>query len=524
MNALQQFKKQLLIRSFFASLIALSPLVILVLLLSNLLDMSFGASVVVMGIAFSCIFFSGVYEQRWIQSQGTAVLQSLRQQIVEHLLNLPMKIHQEKGNAGHWLTQTIDAMEITYTHLMPNVMKEKINLFLILLLLCLIEWRVAIPFGLLLFFLFRYQKKIEKKMQFYGTQRKLHFEQIRKHTLEYLEGIESIFRQGTPVVRNRLTASYKEFYQTSIQTEQQVAPYSTRFYMALTFMYIGSVVAGFWLISPQQLGSLVLYEIILFYLLHTALQLKEASDGLAYFTVVEEELAQWLKQQVDEDQNGTALEADVTLSSFTFQRENYSLQLPIARLLGGDHIMITGETGAGKTTVFQLIYGLLADANISINNHSVSSISPTVKSKTIHFALQHMPIYSGAVKQLLIWANRDATEAEMMQALKAMKVDFLGDDPLENWIGKGGRQLSGGEQQRIRLAQAYLSGATIYLMDEMTSALDQATELEVLEAFLTHKKHAIVLFITHHTAIKPYFNRFFTIENGNFREKQELTS
>jgi ATP-binding cassette subfamily C protein CydC len=95
---------------------------------------------------------------------------------------------------------------------------------------------------------------------------------------------------------------------------------------------------------------------------------------------------------------------------------------------------------------------------------------------------------------------------------------LLDKDPLDAWIGEGGRQLSGGEQRRIGVARALLRDAPLLLLDEPTEGLDKRTERDILSTIFAHSSNKTVLMISHRTTSLSTMDRCFSLSNGQLLE------
>ena len=171
----------------------------------------------------------------------------------------------------------------------------------------------------------------------------------------------------------------------------------------------------------------------------------------------------------------------------------------------GSMTVIMGPTGSGKSTLVKLIMGLLrpTDGTITVGGER----SGVAVRGNFMYVPQGNSLLSGSIRENLLLANAEATEADMWRVLSQAKADFVKDLPegLDERCGEVGSGLSEGQSQRIAIARALLHPGGILILDEATSALDAETEKELLENLYSayHSKKTI-LFISHRDAVAGY--------------------
>ena len=168
----------------------------------------------------------------------------------------------------------------------------------------------------------------------------------------------------------------------------------------------------------------------------------------------------------------------------------------------GSKTSIMGETGIGKTTLFRLMLGF---------------IEPTSGSVTVGGQLCFVPqgntLMSGTIRYNLQLAKPDATDNELREVLHIACADFVLDLPegLDTELGERGSGLSEGQAQRIAIARGLLRGGDIFLLDEISSSLDEATERELFTRLFTAYPQKTILFITHRSAVSALCDDILTL-------------
>lgn len=153
----------------------------------------------------------------------------------------------------------------------------------------------------------------------------------------------------------------------------------------------------------------------------------------------------------------------------------------------GEKIAIVGRSGAGKSTIINLILGMYRPSRgrILIDGTDIGSVTLQSLRDSVSYVAQDTFLFSGSVRENVAFGQPNATEEDILKALEAAQaLDFVRDLPqgLDTDVGNNGANLSGGQRQRLSIARAFLKNAPILLLDEATSALDGDTEKQLQAA------------------------------------------
>ena len=207
---------------------------------------------------------------------------------------------------------------------------------------------------------------------------------------------------------------------------------------------------------------------------------------------------------------------------------HYVANRPILRNMSfkikqGDYIGLVGHTGAGKSTIANLITRMydVISGSIKIDGHNIKNIELQALRKNIAIVSQEIFIFRGTVAENIRYAKPDATMDEIIAASKAANAhDFISNMPegYETLVGTGSRSMSGGEQQRLSIARALLLDPKILILDEATAAMDTETERQIQEAINVLVKGRTTIVIAHRLSTLKECNYLFAIENGEVAE------
>ena len=191
-----------------------------------------------------------------------------------------------------------------------------------------------------------------------------------------------------------------------------------------------------------------------------------------------------------------------------------------ATIRSGDFVALTGRSGGGKTSLFQLLLAIYRPTSGQVLFRSGGKTYPASRGTRELFAYvpQGNSLFSGTLRDNLTMFTDGATDEELREVIEAACLEKLVDEiGLEAVLGERGVGLSEGQAQRVAIARALLSGAPILLLDEATSALDEATEAKVLEN-ISRLKGKTVLIVTHRRAALAICGKQLHIENGRMAE------
>jgi ATP-binding cassette subfamily B protein len=191
----------------------------------------------------------------------------------------------------------------------------------------------------------------------------------------------------------------------------------------------------------------------------------------------------------------------------------------------GETIAFVGPSGSGKSTLMKLLVGLYRpqEGKILYNGMDENNISFEDLRSQIGFVTQDTNLFSGSIKENLLFVNPSATDEDLNDALaKAACTNLLlrAEKGLDTMIGEGGLKLSGGEKQRLSIARALLRKPNLLIFDEATSALDSLTEEEITNTIrdISSNKDQITILIAHRLSTIMHADRIYVLEKGDVVE------
>lgn len=205
--------------------------------------------------------------------------------------------------------------------------------------------------------------------------------------------------------------------------------------------------------------------------------------------------------------------------SYSKSRDVLNLENIDLHIRSGETIGIIGGTGSAKSTLVQLIPRLydVLDGEVKVGGVNVKDYKLDKLRDSVAMVLQKNVLFSGTIRQNLLWGNKDATDEEIEHAAKAAQAhDFIMSFPdgYETELGQGGVNVSGGQKQRLCIARALLKKPKIMIMDDSTSAVDTATDAAIRSGLKKEFGDTTVLIIAQRISSVEDADRIIVMNDG----------
>lgn len=282
-------------------------------------------------------------------------------------------------------------------------------------------------------------------------------------------------------------------------------------------------------ISAGQYFSFLFYSFFLFGPLqelgNVILTWREAEVSLGNFKKI-------LSTPIDKKpENPTSIEKikDLTFSKVGFKHltaNRNALENISFKTHHGQTIAFVGPSGSGKSTLVKLLVGLYPakEGEILYNGIPSSDIDLDALREKIGFVTQDTQLFSGTIRENLLFVNPTATDEECYKVLNQAACQTLlarADKGLDSLIGEGGVKVSGGEKQRLSIARALLRQPDILVFDEATSSLDSITEEEITKTIrsVSNLTDHITILIAHRLSTIKHADKIYVLEKGHIIEQ-----
>ncbi|WP_245288006.1 ABC transporter ATP-binding protein [Bradyrhizobium sp. Ec3.3] len=366
-------------------------------------------------------------------------------------------------------------------------------------------------------------------MQQLGTGVKLVHQRLGEHMLMTLQGMRTIRAYGQEESHQR------RFEQASTQARQValrlarlsalVSPLTEVGYLVVLFLVIAS--ADMWGIG----FATSLTAVALLYRLQP--HMRDLEGNLLYMAQIEPQLRSIRHMLSTDDKEYpkaghvavTELDDGISFRDVTFRYDagaeaalsDVSFDIP-----AGKTTALIGASGAGKTTIVNLLLRLYSanEGVIRVDGRPIEDVRRTDWLGMLAIAGQDVDLIEGTVIENVRMAKNDATEEEVLQALRVAGISEVVEalpGKYDTWIGQHGLRFSGGQRQRLGLARAIVRNPKFLILDEAMSALDLALEDSIRSAIQLHFKGRTLLLITHRLESLRDADHVVCIENGRVR-------
>ena len=463
------------------------------------------------------------------------VATNLRLEAVEHLAKLPLGFTETfgSGKLRKIIQESTGAAETYLAHQLPDKYSAIATPVGLLVLLFVFDWRLGLLSLVPVFLGFGIMttmtgKRMEEKMRQYGNA----LAAMSNEAVEYVRGIPVVKTFGQSVF------SFKKFKATIDEYEKWVVAYTKELRMPMLF-YTAAVngvfaflIAGGLLmtkngVTPEFLLNLLFYIIITPVISLTLTKIMYMSENQLIVADALNRIDSVLKaapvsvpDAPQHPKDGSVELKDVVFSydGTTDVINGVSLRIP-----SGSTVALVGPSGGGKSTLASLMCRFfdVKRGSILVGGANVRDIPKEELMNTVSFVFQNSRLLKGTLLDNVKLGKPDATEEEVLAALKAAQcMDIVGKFPdgLHTVIGTKGIYLSGGEQQRIAIARAFLKNAPILILDEATAFADPDNEAKVQAAFAELAKGRTVIMIAHRLSTVANADCIFVVENGRIAE------
>lgn len=302
----------------------------------------------------------------------------------------------------------------------------------------------------------------------------------------------------------------------------------------INLLRMGLMLLMFWLIytgtiSLGEFFSLLFYSFFIFSPLSSigdvAIAYQEARASLAKL----EDILKIPKAKTPKQAKTLNEITHITFKNVSFgytSGNQEAMQNVSLKINKGNTVAFVGPSGSGKSTTIKMIVGLYqpTEGDILFNDISLKDVDIINLRTRIGLVAQETQLFSGSIRENLLFVKPEATDQECITMLKAANVEDIlerGGKGLDTKIGEGGLKLSGGEKQRLAIARALLRNPEILIFDEATSSLDSITEEAITQTIkeIEHKRPDLIrILVAHRLPTVMHADTIFVLEHGNLVE------
>ncbi len=489
---------------------------------------------VVMLISILLSIFFSILRSKYMTVVGQEIIYAIRKDLFEHLQKLPFQFYDDRPH-GKILTRVINYVNSVSDALsngIINFVLEVFNLVLIaiFMLMCDVRLSLVVMAGVPVFAGIIFILKPAQRRAWQDTSNKS--SNLNAYLHESLDGmkITQVFtreEKNAEIYNDLNTKMYKAWMKaqyTSNLIGFSVENIST---IVVGIMYL----IGLSMLGPAvQIGTLIALASYAWRFWQPILQLANLYNTFINAVAYLERIFEMLDEPITVDDAPDATElpeitGNVTFDDVTFSYDNTINILEHFNLdvKAGESIALVGPTGAGKTTVVNLIsrFYNINSGELRIDGHDISKVTLHSLRKQMGIMLQDSFIFSGTIMDNIRYGRLDATDEEVIAAAKTVRAhDFISEMPegYNTQVNERGSRLSQGQKQLIAFARTLLSDPKILVLDEATSSIDAKTERLLQEGLDALLKGRTSFVIAHRLSTIKNSDRILYIANKGIAE------
>lgn len=446
---------------------------------------------------------------------GVKIENKMREDMFDHLQKLSFTFFDNTKVGQLMSRMTSDLFDIAeWAHHFPEmVFMTIVKFFASFYIFASMDWRLAVCVFCMMPFMIILTKKTRTKMRDTFRQSRHQVGEINARLEDSLLGVR-VVRSFTneKTEREKFSKGNSEYIKIKYKSYKYMAKFHSTVTLLDGTMYIAVVGVGayFMHIGVTSPGDFAASLLLVSTLLGSIRSIVDFSEQFSRGITGIERFAEIMDEVPDitDSPNATAIDnvkgniefKDVSFSYVKGEKtilNNLSITIP-----SGSNVALVGPSGGGKTTLCNLIprFYEAESGEILLDGRNIKDITLHSLRSNIGVVAQDVYLFSGTIRDNLIYGKPDATEEEIIEATKkAGAYDFISvlPDGFDTYIGERGVKLSGGQKQRISIARVFLKNPPVLLLDEATSALDNESEKLVQESLERLAEGRTTLTIAH---------------------------
>ena len=468
-----------------------------------------------------------------MRAVGSKVVRDVREQLFKKLISLPMNFYVNRPS-GELISRVINDSNVLQGLLgysVKDIIVEGTSFLVLLIIAFIRRWDLALIAITVLPFSFFVINKFGEKMKKISQQTQEQISGLIIRLTESISGIKMIKGFGRQKLHeDKFNEENKNNYRVALKGARTIE-YSSLIHEIITGIGSTSILFyGFYLVFHNKItmGDLLSFFAAIGMMYTPIRRLGNANNNLQQARAASERIFYLLDQQpeVDGTKNLTEIKNEIVFDNVRFiypgTRKKVLDDINF-RVKKGELVAIVGKSGAGKTTLVDMLPGFYkpVSGSIFIDGIDVNDVTLESLRKNIGIVSQDIILFNETVMDNIALGKLDATEEEIKEAAKAAYAHDFIKEMLHGYntiIGERGIRLSGGQKQRISIARALLKNPPILILDEATSSLDTASEIIVQKALDNLMTNRTTFVIAHRLSTVRKADKILVLDKGKIIE------
>ena len=446
---------------------------------------------------------------------GANMERDMRQQLFDHYEKLSFSYY-DQNNSGQMMSKLVsdlfDISEMAH-HGPENLFISMIKIIGSFVFLFLINWRLAVPLLVLVFFMVLFSYSQNRRMQATFMDNRQKIGEINSSLQDTLAGIRVVQSfANEEIEREKFGRSNENFLRSKDANYRCMGSFMSGNLFFQGLMYLVTLVFGGWLIARGQMevADLAMYALYIGIFISpiqilvelTEMMQKGLSGFRRFLAVVETEpdIVNATDAKPLEHVKGTVEYDNV---SFHYSDDDTLVLSDVSfRIEAGKSVALVGPSGSGKTTICSLLprFYDVTGGSVRIDGQDIRELTLESLRNQIGLVQQDVYLFCGTIRENIAYGKPGASMEEIKDAARKANIhDFIMSlpDGYDSFVGERGTRLSGGQKQRISIARVFLKNPPILILDEATSALDNESERWIQHSLEELAKNRTTITIAH---------------------------
>ncbi|WMS93262.1 lipid A export permease/ATP-binding protein MsbA [Pseudoalteromonas sp. HL-AS2] len=473
---------------------------------------------------------------------GSQVVRSLRQELFEHILHLPVSFH-DKNSTGDLISKiTFDTEQVqqAITKALLIVVREGAFVVFLLAVMFYTSWQLSLIFLVIIPLVAVIVTVVSKRFRHISKSIQSAMGQVTRSSEQMLSGHKVIHGFGGQ------NQEIDQFSKVNNHNRQQRIKMDATKALSVSIIQVlaaSAMAVILWVVSMPSMidtissGDFVVLISSMMMLLRPLKQLANVNSDMQRGVSAAQSVFLILDEEVEKDTGTVSVDKVkglIEVKNVTFKyptKDEPVLNNLSLTIKAGESIALVGRSGSGKSTISNLLpryYDLEAPSEILLDGIALHDYKLTDLRRQFALVSQQVVLFNDSIANNICYGlQREISEQELEKVAKQAHVwEFVKDLPeqLNTMVGENGVMLSGGQRQRIAIARAILKDAPILILDEATSALDTESEKLIQQALEALMKDKTSIVIAHRLSTIENSDRIYVIDNGSVIESGDHLS
>lgn len=473
---------------------------------------------------------------------GSQVVRSLRQELFEHILHLPVSFH-DKNSTGDLISKiTFDTEQVqqAITKALLIVVREGAFVVFLLAVMFYTSWQLSLIFLVIIPLVAVIVTVVSKRFRHISKSIQSAMGQVTRSSEQMLSGHKVIHGFGG---QNQEIDQFSKINNHNRQQRIKMDATKALSVSIIQVLAASAMAVILWVVSMPSMidtissGDFVVLISSMMMLLRPLKQLANVNSDMQRGVSAAQSVFLILDEEVEKDTGTVSVDKVkglIEVKNVTFKyptKDEPVLNNLSLTIKAGESIALVGRSGSGKSTISNLLpryYDLEAPSEILLDGIALHDYKLTDLRRQFALVSQQVVLFNDSIANNICYGlQREISEQELEKVAKQAHVwEFVKDLPeqLNTMVGENGVMLSGGQRQRIAIARAILKDAPILILDEATSALDTESEKLIQQALEALMKDKTSIVIAHRLSTIENSDRIYVIDNGSVIESGDHLS